>query len=125
MRTRRNPAAEAREAYDRADWEKIGIEVKSIMGPWKEMNTIEALDSVVDKLTKRQQQLSTTTLPICDLLPTRSDGSPLILNPNKRMSIARVANGRRPRCCERSGETHASRGARWPVFCGVRSDPHS
>jgi hypothetical protein len=52
LRMRRNSTAKARKAYDRADWEKIGIEVKSAMEPWKETNTIELLDLIVDKLTK-------------------------------------------------------------------------
>lgn len=52
LRTRRNPPTRERKTYDRADWEKIGTEVKSAVGPWREINTVESLDSVVDKLIK-------------------------------------------------------------------------
>ena len=52
LRTRHNSAAKARKAYDRADWDKIGNEVQSIMGPWKEPDTTQALDAMVEKLTR-------------------------------------------------------------------------
>ena len=52
LRMRRNSRAKARKAYERADWENIGIEVKRAMEPCKETNTIESLDLIVDKLTK-------------------------------------------------------------------------
>ena len=52
LRTRSNPATKARKAYDRADWDKIGKEVQSLMGPWETPSTTQALDAIVEKLTR-------------------------------------------------------------------------
>ncbi|KAI2734534.1 hypothetical protein DTO013E5_9920 [Penicillium roqueforti] len=49
---RRQPAAKAKKAYDRADWAKIAEDVLRQIGPWKEVKTRPALDEVVERLTE-------------------------------------------------------------------------
>jgi hypothetical protein len=50
LRTQCKPAAKAKKAYDRADWDKIETEVLLRMGPWKKIKTRPALDEVVERL---------------------------------------------------------------------------
>ncbi|OGE46826.1 hypothetical protein PENARI_c103G02020, partial [Penicillium arizonense] len=49
--TKRNTNAKPRKAFDRVDWEKIGMEVLSLMGKQGELHSAEALDATVEKLT--------------------------------------------------------------------------
>ncbi|KAI3111220.1 hypothetical protein CBS147330_9923 [Penicillium roqueforti] len=52
LRPRRQPAAKAKKAYDRADWAKIAEDVVRQIGPWKEVKTRSALDEAVERLTE-------------------------------------------------------------------------
>ncbi|KAJ5839473.1 uncharacterized protein N7525_004661 [Penicillium rubens] len=47
---RRQPAAKAKKAYDRADWAKIAEDVLRQIGLWKGVKTRPALDEVVERL---------------------------------------------------------------------------
>jgi hypothetical protein len=51
LKTKRNTNAKPRKAFDRADWEKIGTEVLSLMGGQGGLHSAEALDATVEKFT--------------------------------------------------------------------------
>ncbi|KAJ5184844.1 hypothetical protein N7472_009684 [Penicillium cf. griseofulvum] len=51
LETKRNTNAKPKKTFDRADWEKIEMEVLSLMGGQGELHSTEALDATVEKLT--------------------------------------------------------------------------
>ncbi|KAI2756346.1 hypothetical protein DTO006G1_7986 [Penicillium roqueforti] len=68
LQAQRRPAAKAKKAYDRADWDKIAKEVLRQIGPWKEIQTRPALDEAVERLTEATATAVDSLTP--DLRPT-------------------------------------------------------
>ena len=68
LRAQCKSTAQARKAYDRADWDKIGGEVLRLMGPWKDVKTRPALDDAVERLVEATAAAVDTCTP--DLRPT-------------------------------------------------------
>jgi hypothetical protein len=52
LQARRNCTTKPRKAYDRADWEKIGKETQDLFEGPGELDSTEALDTAVERLTR-------------------------------------------------------------------------
>lgn len=99
------PAAKARKAYDRADWNNMGDEVLRKMGPWKEVKTRPALDEIVERLTEATATAANNFTP--NVRPTPY--SKRWFTPDLKVQQTEVNRLRRKRqqSCAELGRDHA------------------